>query len=216
MRGTFYARILSFGILAALHNALPEAPRTFVDDLAELHIGSEAEVLQAAKVTTLAVSSCLRRMRMHSSPKYVLAGSRIELAAKAAVAIRKGTGVKYKVERRATDLGLDCGGMRRIGVKHKKRNNKARARAVRIGKLTKWCKEARKLYISGARPQVSYGETGYGVAQGQVTRARQTANTATRAGAAACLTSTLALHYGPSRDPAVAIPVEQLRMWQQL
>jgi len=89
-----------------------------------------------------------------------------------------------------------------------------RGRVLRISKLHSVNKGAGKLFNSGAYPQGTYGFQAYGMDPASLANLRAMAsNAVTSQCHGQCATTAIWLHLGLYHDPAVKVPLEQIKMW---
>ena len=96
----------------------------------------------------------------------------------------------------------------------RKRIISTKGRVTRIKRLTAANKRAAKLYNSGAYPQSTYGYQATGMAPSQLSEVRAMAAASVSTDVRGqCATTNIWLHLGPRHDPAIKMPLEQIKMW---
>ena len=97
----------------------------------------------------------------------------------------------------------------------KKRIEKSRKRTAREAHVAKVTRAARKLFTSGSYPQALWGHQCVGVPPSQVRALRRLAASTTGVSVRSqrCLTSCIAVCFGPFSDPWQLIIKEQIMMW---
>ena len=186
--------------------------------MSQLVVGdSEAAVLSRCIREGLRVAVGFVKSGLTISPKSVVVASSCTLATRIAGALTK-AGQPIEASRTAEDLGISsgCGARRAVGAA-KKRLARGAARARRVQRLTRANPKASKLYSTGVQPQQSYGMCIPGASPSQLRIMRRSAVlTVARAGVQPCTTTILQWRLGRHRDPAIALPVEQVKMWIRL
>ena len=99
----------------------------------------------------------------------------------------------------------------------KKRAASIKGRTNRIKQLARVCKRAARLFNTGAHPQGSYGKEAIGVCPSTMQQMRAlAANCASSNVAGQCASTVIWIVLGKQNDPAVAYPVDQIKMWYQM
>ena len=124
----------------------------------------------------------------------------------------KRAGINLKVVKYEKILGIDvAGGGKRIVKTQKHRLKKAGIRTKSIKFLASRFRGARKLFNTGAIPQATWGFESFGFANTVINKIRVMAGHASGiATAGRCLTTAIALAYGPHNDPMISLFIKQI------
>ncbi len=189
-----------------------------VDDVNQVVIAdTEEEVATRCLIEGLRVANVFTRSGLVISDKSVALASSRKLASTIAGMLTR-AGQPICSAAAADDLGVStsCGARRAVGA-FKKRLAKGTRRSKRVRALNSANPKAAKLYGTGVKPQQGYGAAICGAAPSQVRIMRRSAvQCVASAGTQPCTTTILAWRLNPRQDPAVACPLEQVRLWMQL
>ena len=106
--------------------------------------------------------------------------------------------------------------VRRASTLNKRINDKGAKRRARTAALVKINPAAKKQTMSGTMLVQIYGHTAQGASTTQQLGMRKNVKGATLfAGSGACTTTVIAFTFGPTADPIVKIPLEQIDAWIQ-
>ena len=106
--------------------------------------------------------------------------------------------------------------VRKASSLNKRINEKGYCRAKRTNAMVKINPAALKLTMTGTHPAQAYGHQAQGASMTQMFgMKRNIKNTTPFAGTRACSTTVLAWKFGPTADPFVRCPVEQIDAWFQ-
>ena len=213
-QSNYFARVLLKMVLkGAMEAVLAQVTRTFVDDISQAVVAGRDIVVSTVRAAHDLYLRLVREDCVISNKTVILSASKKNRAAIARMLHRRGVRVT------PTTVGKDLGvgtsaGVRRVNKVLKARMFSIRGRLMRIRMLTMVNKAAARLYSTGAWAAGTYGKEAMGVSP---TDARML-----RAGAAAamggdrgqkCQTTLIWLTLGKEQDPAMKIPVEQVKMW---
>ncbi len=189
-----------------------------VDDVSQVVVADSEQAVVAGCVRAgLRIATAFVRSGLAISVKSVAVASSTRLAERIAMALGR-AGQQIDATAVAEDLGVPtgCGSRRAVGA-FKKRLARGLRRARRVRALVRADPRATKLYSTGVKPQQSYGSCVHGAAPSQVQSMRRAAVLCCApAGVQACTTTLLAWRLGSQRDPAVATPLEQVKLWMKL
>ena len=116
------------------------------------------------------------------------------------------------------DVGVQMSGsgVRRASTLNARIEIKGADRAKRTREPVKINPAALKLTMPGTMPVQAYSHQAQGAAASQMTNMRKNIkNTTPFAGSFACSTTVVGWHFGPSGDPFVKCPLEQIDSWVQ-
>ena len=219
MHSINFARLVMEKPVVAVVRRVPDVrTSTFVDDVAQIAIGTLRQVADKIVHAGVLLATKLVGLRFRLSDKSVVVASNDKLANAIARTISKHAGVALRAERAGRDLGVlnNPSGRRRTSVQAK-RVAKATIRASKIAKLARLVRRANVLAYTGALPAATWGVAALGAAPTVVKRLR--ASIAAASGIVAhgrCSATAIAITMGPSRDPVVAIPTLQVSLWMDL
>ena len=189
-----------------------------VDDVSQVVVGdSEGNVISRCLSEGLRVAEGFIKSALTISPKSVVTASTHKLAQGIAAALSK-AGQPIQAVEVAEDLGIatTCGARRAMGA-FAKRLARGRARAERVRILARANPKASRLYSTGVCPQQKYGACIAGAAPSQIKSMRRTAAmTVATAGVQPCTSTLLCWRLGAHMDPAIALPLEEIRLWMGL
>ena len=215
-RANYYSRLLLYNMLETMHQVIPAAaPRSFVDDLAQLITGDEETVIDLACRSVRILIAMLKGIKIVVSGKTMIIGSRLRIAKAIQKRILSECGVDIFATRHGTDLGIDCGGATRAVSHQTDRGIKADARNTRAKFLTSLCRRAESMVSTGSNPQRSYGFCVMGMPPAKLDHWRASNASAIGIATSACKTSAFALR-GDNMDPALTVPSDQIRFWLEL
>ena len=191
---------------------------TFVDDVAQVAIGSYKSVLQSIVDAGLAFCYGMRSIKLTISPKSVVVSSSPKMSRTISQLINRHARVSIAVKSHARDLGVlnNPTGKRVTGLQ-KDRLAKAKKRLTKVSKLAKSVRKASVLAYTGALPQALWGSVSLGLAPSALKSlvARTAAATGISA-AGRCPATAIALAMGQDRHPVVQTAVEQVSLWIDL
>jgi hypothetical protein len=154
----------------------------------------------------------VRPIVLGEQDKSVMIRKECEVTRKARRGVAR-AGIQMKLESDGKDLGLDAvAGASRSTKVFSASVRKAKVRSQRIGVLSKFNKEAKKLYRTGAQPQGSWGHQSVGCAANVIQAFRAMANNSighTMNGR--CTTTALAIEFPSYPDPAVSLRIEPIK-----
>ena len=127
-------------------------------------------------------------------------------------------GILVKVARATGDVGLStAAGAGRSVAMSKARVSKAAARCQRIRRLADATPAAKRLWGTGGKPQMKYGEAVQGVAPSEVSRMRAVAvRTVPGVGCMPCASACFDRALSSEADPAFYTRMDQVSLWLQL
>ena len=214
----FVREPVTAGVDSKHHSGSETYTHVHVDDVHQLVIAdSEDAAVRRARREGLRIATGFVRSGLTVSPKSVVTASTKRLANLVATSLGR-AGQPVASVAQAEDLGVPtASGARRAVGAFRKRLQRGIRRSIRVRQLARKNPKASKLYVTGVRPQQSYGAPIHGVAPRQLHAMRRAAALcASPAGAQPCITTMLAWRLGPRRDPAAAVPLEQVSMWMRL
>ena len=189
-----------------------------VDDVNQVVIAdTDAAVVARCVRMGLSLTAAFTKSRLQISDKSTVVASSAKLAQTIAAALQR-AGQPITPAASAEDLGISsaCGARRAVGAV-KKRLKRGMRRSRRVGQLSAANPKAAKLYQTGVRPQQSYGAAIQGAAPSHIQSMRRAAAASVaKAGTQPCTTTLLAWRLGAHRDPATAMPLEQVKLWMKL
>jgi hypothetical protein len=153
-----------------------------------------------------------------SHSKSVILATDSELASLVQQGIMQGAGICLPIVQTARDLGIDSGFSKRRRIPTAAgRVKKSLAKLKRLQVLATVTSKARRLYRTGVIPQIAWGQEAKGLAPTVVQhfRTRSGKGTCVRK-PGGCLTTALAVGFGPSNDPAQGFTVNLLQVWCRL
>ena len=186
-----------------------------VDDLSHvLKHRIKAEIYNKAIEVGKAVKKGITELDLRLADKSVVTSNDKRLAEIIASNLQANH-IPIKAAVAADDLGIETAACtRRCAKTANGRISKAKVRSKRIGQLAKIRSEAKLLGPSGTHKQQSYGHTAQGASKSQTQDMRRNLKRCTPQGdTQACLTSTLAWHFGAQQDPDISLKVEQVAQW---
>ncbi len=189
-----------------------------VDDVNQVVIGNtEKSVVARCRREGLRISTAFVKSGLSISVKSVAVASSKRLADLVVAALGR-AGQPINAVAAAEDLGIPTGcGARRVIGAFKKRLARGLCRSRRVQNLVRVNPKAAKLYQTGVYPQQSYGAVAHGAAPEQVRSMRRAAVLSVApAGAQPCTTTIIVWRLGSHRDPAVAAPLEQVKLWMRM
>ena len=190
-----------------------------VDDLSQLVWAQDPRAaLQCAAETGGKIAASLRRRGLTISKKSVVIAQNQAMAIKVELALKK-AGCPVKAAKFAEDVGVGTAGPgKRAGKTQAKRSSKAKTRARGNARLTKACRQATKLYLTGVAPMNQYAEEIAGASPTQREKAKAYAAKCAGAGAGAqpCTTALVHIRLGEKADPDITTPLRQLKLWMAL
>ena len=215
-RGHLFARCILYEILHQAHFAFRRSPvDSFIDDLAQRTEGARRTVAPLAVQAGAFLFEMLTAAGFAISDKSVIVGTYMATAQEVASSLsRQGWPVKAALV--GADLGIDAAG----GKRHRRaqRSKRASTAAKRFQKIIRFAKGrklrvARRLALTGAFPQATYGHQVHGTPPSRVLQLRRAlAKSAVGKRYGRCLTTTLAATIGTS-DPALRLVKEQFSEW---
>ena len=137
---------------------------------------------------------------------------------KAVVKILNATGIPMKTANTCDDVGVQMSGslIRRASTLNA-RISKGSKRALRTADLVKINPAAKKLTMSGTAKVQPYGHQALGACMTQQFAMRSSIKKTTpSAGSWACTATVIAFTLGPTDDPLIKIPLEQIDSWFQV
>ena len=184
---------------------------TFVDDVAQLCLGTRKQVTYALAIAGISFVSSVRQYRLIVSTKSLVVASDIRIARVIANAIRDQTCVKLTPSTAGRDLGVHLVATAKRSTKlQKQRVNKTMAKLKRIAPLARKVKGARKLISTGALPQALWASASIGLAPSRIAMLRTaTAAACGVGGRGRCASTAIALGIGPEKDPAIVALTRQ-------
>ena len=127
-------------------------------------------------------------------------------------------GIILKTASTGDDVGVQMSGsgVRRASTLNNRIGSKGADRAKRTRELVKVNPAALKLTMAGTMPVQAYGHQAQGASMSQMTGMRKNIkNTTPFAGSFACSTTVVGWHFGPTGDPFIKCPLEQIDTWIQ-
>ena len=188
---------------------------TFVDDVAQLAIGSRSAVSRALTIAGISFVASVKRFRLAISSKSLVVASDLQLAKLISCTVHREAQVKLTACSSGRDLGLTLTGKpKRNTSLQDNRMLKTRNRLRRIAPLARSLKAARKLIATGALPQVLWGSSSIGIAPTKVKQLRtMVAGACGIGGAGRCASTAIAISLGHLRDPEIVCATKQVSMW---
>ena len=212
-----WARVTLYDLLDKIHILYPqEGPFQHVDDLYQHaeHPNEDVLVNRSVGAATLLVKGLISKgFKVNAKKSLIIPSS--SMAAKRVKARLQQEGIELAADVRAKDLGIDAGAGRiRTTKTIKGRLLKCRRRSFLIGMLARKVSAAKKLFSTGALPQL-YGYQGTGLPPSAIAKVRAMALEASGAnrGGQVCTATVLAIKYGDDRDPEITIRVGQIKAW---
>ena len=198
-------RILLYDILEKAHMESPAVQcRSYVDDLTQRAQGSPEELVKQLTEAGVMLHDRLRQERLVISPKSAFTCNDRAVAEKLHRRLGR-HGVKIRRATWVRDLGIaNSSGKRRVVKLRDGRLRMAGLRVLRIRRLLKMAPAAKKLVLTGYKPQAIWGHSAVGMAPQQVARMR--AATAKCCGgnvAGRCATTLIHFTFGELGDPAI-------------
>ena len=211
------ARVLLYHILEGLHARYPvEAPRQFVDDLAQFAAGTPASVIDKVASSAIELVEGVLSKGCSISSKSKLVGSDLDVLHAIRARILAHTGIRLEIATWARDLGVTFSAKGRRRGAFAARAAKAKRRTGRVRQLAKATRQAAKLYRTGVWSQVSFGAEVHGIPATQLHRMRSLAAMSTGVPRSSCVTSAIAIGHGEMWDPAVRMRLQQVKAWLRL
>ena len=219
MHSVNFARMVMFDPISAIVRREPRVQTsTFVDDVSQISMGTLHKVADGLVHAGVLFANGMKKLRLRISDKSVVVSSSHKLAVAIANALWKHCRISLRVEAAGRDLGvLNNPSSRRRTVVQAKRVAKATKKARRISNLARSVRRASILAHTGALPQASWGSAVLGFAPTVMRNFR--AAMASASGIVArgrCPSTAIAITMGPSKDPAVSIPMDQVALWVDL
>ena len=179
--------------------------KTYVDDVAQLCIGTPKQVAYALAIAGISFVSSIRQYRLVVSTKSLIVASDIRIAKVIANAVRDQTHVQLTPSTAGRDLGIHMVATAKRSTKlQRQRVNKTLAKLKRIAPLARKVKGARKLIATGALPQALWSSASLGLAPSRISLLRTaTAAACGVGGRGRCASTAIAIGIGPDKDPAV-------------
>ena len=148
--------------------------RTYVDDVSNVSVGSAPDVQDEIVRCALSFnSSIVIKRKFTLSPKSAVVASSNKLALRIANELAS-YGIKVQVVNTTRDVGvMYTAGVWRNSAGSTKRMSKAVKRTKRISNISKVTRSARKLFVSGAYPQATWGHQCVGIAPSQMLALRR-------------------------------------------
>ncbi len=211
------ARVLLYHLLEGLHARYPiEAPRQFVDDLAQFAAGKAATLADGVAACAIELVQGARAKGCKISSKTKIVGSDPEVVDTIRARVRAHTGVDLQPAAWARDLGVSFSGGTRRSSAMQARSAKAKRRTQRVRRLARATRTAAKLYRTGVWAQDTFGAEVCGVPPTQLSRQRSLAASSTGAPRSSCVTSAIAVGHGAHWDPALKMRLKQFSAWMDL
>ena len=191
---------------------------TYVDDVTQLATGCPNDVVQYLVDGGLAMAGSMSTLRLRISPKSVVVCSSVGLARTVSKMLNR-KGVPIKVEVSARDLGIRFAAGRPIRSLDKEALGRLRGSLSKLARIARYSKQVRAVRVTattGAMPQALWGLGAIGAADTTIASCRSRMVDAAGVGARGCVTTTLALHYGPLHDPGISMPLKVVTSWLAL
>ena len=191
---------------------------TFVDDVAQIAIGTFRQVAQATVDAGVLFASKVKGVKLTISKKSVVVASSPRLATIISQCISKHANVTVRAQSTGRDLGVENNPTgRRVTGLQQARVQKAIRRTVKIARIAKVVRKASALAYTGALPQAGWGVATQGMAPTVLRRLRSSYAAASGISARGRCTSTaIAIAMGQERDPLVHVATQQLSLWIDL
>jgi hypothetical protein len=191
---------------------------TYVDDCANIATGSTSSVLDEVVRCALAFAKVVYARKFKLSPKSAIVASSLKLGRLIAAELAT-YGIIVQVLVATRDVGvMFTAGVWRCTSGGNSRMAKAVKRTKRIANIAKVTRSARKLFVSGAYPQATWGHQCVGIAPTQVLALRRLAASSTGVSVKSqrCLNSCVAICFGKRSDPWQSIVKELVLLWMKL
>ena len=191
---------------------------TFVDDVAQIAIGTLQQVSNDSTFAAMKFCSAMKAINLKISSKSVIVSSSPRIAANIAALIKKHSKVMVQVHAAARDLGvLNNPSRRRRTDMQASRITKAGNRLCKIAPLARAVRRARNLTHTGAIPQALWGVEVLGLAPTPMGKLiTKVASSSGIWATGRCATTAIFIAFGPARHPAVAGLCQQVELWLQL
>ena len=216
---------------AALHGMLDKVHRNYlpsqvsqvkveswVDDLAEIVSGTTDQCIEAAVSVGRIIGEEVRKLRLKIAPKSKVVFNRTGVA-NAVVEGLAAAGVQVTSTDFTKDLGIGtvaCG-TRRSTRTSAERLKKMKRRLGKIKTLVRQDRRCRRLILTGAKPQGTWGHQGAGFAPSTLVEVRRSfAAAAMIRRPGGCATTAFGLSIGLSADPLVSLRVELVQCWLEV
>jgi len=191
---------------------------TYVDDCANVATGSSSDVQDEVVHCALAFAKIVYARKFTLSPKSAIVASSLKLGRRIAAELAT-CGIIVQVLVATRDVGvMFTAGVWRCASGSNKRMEKAVRRTKRIANISKVTRSARKLFVSGAFPQATWGHQCVGIPPTQVLALRRLAASSTGVSVKSqrCLNSCVAICFGKRADPWQSIVKELALLWMKL